>query len=333
MPKCRVLALVTITACSNNTDTTGEPASTTVTLTTTADTTAADTTPSSSDPTTTAPDPSTTSTTSSTTTTTVDPTTTAETTSETTAESTGAPLACPIGFFCEDFESHPAGTVPGAPWTADIGDASLLVDTSKSVSGTNAIHLTTGNAYGGRALLGINVPELFPATHLYGRLRMWLTQASPDGVHWTMIAADGTTQAPGVWGDQPFAATIRYGGQHQQRLMANYDTPGYYNDSGPGSDCWHHSEQKIPEQAWTCMEWEFNSDTREMHFWLDGQEVADLTVGGMGQGCINHDTMDQWYYPTLENMTFGWVDYQDGGSRELWIDDITIGPTRVGCDP
>lgn len=247
--------------------------------------------------------------------------------------STGEPVTCPPGFFCEDFEGHPEGAAPGAPWTNDIGEGSAVVESGKSVSGARAVHFTTGNAYGGRALLGLDVPEVFPTKHLYGRLRMWLTQASPDGVHWTMIEANGPTQAAGVWNDQPFSATIRYGGQHEQRLMANYDTPGYYdNNMGPGSDCWHHSQQKIPEGVWACMEWEFDSDGRTMRFWLDGQEVADLTVGEMGQGCIHHDTMDQWYYPNMERMSVGWVDYQDGGARELWIDDITVGPARVGCE-
>lgn len=258
---------------------------------------------------------------------------TATSTTTDTTDTTGAPLACPPGFFCEDFEDDLAGQVPGAPWQPDIGDASAVVDTSKSASGNNSVHITTGNSYGGRALLNLDTPDVFPATHLYGRMRVWLTQASPDGVHWTMISADGTAQAPGVWNDQPFAATIRYGGQHEQRLMANYDTPGFYSNEGPGSDCWHHSEQKIPEQTWTCMEWEFDSDTRTMRFWLDGAEVPDLTVGAEGQGCVHHDAMDQWYYPSLDRMSFGWVDYQDGGSRDLWIDDITVGPSRVGCNP
>ena len=80
------------------------------------------------------------------------------------------------------------------------------------------------------------------------------------------------------------------------------------------------------------MEWEFDSDSSTMRFWLDGQEVADLTVGDMGQGCVKHETMDQWYYPTMEHLSLGWVDYQDGGARELWIDDVAVGPARVGCD-
>jgi hypothetical protein len=246
--------------------------------------------------------------------------------------STGAPVACPPGFFCDDFEGHPAGAAPGAPWQADIGAASLAVEAGMAVSGSRAVHLQTGDAYGGRALLRLAVPEVFPTTHLFGRMRMRVTQASPDGVHWTMIEASGPTQAPGIWNDQPFAASLRYGGQHQQRLMANYDTPGFYSDQGPGSDCWNHSETKIPEGAWACMEWEFDSDAGQMRFWLDGAAIDDLTVGGEGQGCVHHDTMDQWFYPTMESVVVGWVDYQSGGGRELWIDDVAVGPARVGCD-
>ncbi|HEY0134305.1 MAG TPA: hypothetical protein VGB85_09500 [Nannocystis sp.] len=336
--------LLLFTACTDSGEGQTDPAGTTTTATTTGvttglsstgdgSTTAPTTEPTTTPTTTTAPETGTTGeppvTTEPDTSTTVPDTST----SDTGDTSTGEPVTCPPGFFCEDFEGHPEGAPPGAPWTTDIGDGSAVVESGKSVSGTRAVHFNTGNAYGGRALLGLAVPEVFPTKHLYGRLRMWLTQASPDGVHWTMIEANGPTQAAGVWNDQPFAATIRYGGQHDKRLMANYDTPGFYNNNmGPGSDCWHHSQQTIPEGVWACMEWEFDSEGRTMRFWLDGQEVADLTVGEMGQGCINHGTMDQWYYPDMERMSVGWVDYQDGGARELWIDDVTVGPARVGCE-
>lgn len=269
--------------------------------------------------------------------TTVEPTTTGPTTTDATTttgddtnttgdDTTGAPVGCPPDFFCDDFEMHPEGAPPGEPWQTDIGQASALVEAGKAVSGTRAVHIKTSDGYNGRATIRVAVPEVFPSQHLFGRMRMWLTEASPDGVHWTMIEARGEFQQDGVFNGQPFDALLRYGGQHNKRLMANYET------SGPGTDCWHHSQQTIPEQKWACMEWEFDSDNSTMRFWIDGTEVADLNVGMMGQGCGKNDLMGQWYYPTLEHMTLGWIDYQNGGGRDLWIDDVAVGPSRVGCD-
>lgn len=57
-------------------------------------------------------------------------------------------------------------------------------------------------------------------------------------VHWTMIQAGGLVK------DQSYRAVYRYGGQIAlpdgggSQLMANYDTPDFYQNIGPGTDCW-----------------------------------------------------------------------------------------------
>ena len=67
--------------------------------------------------------------------------------------------------------------------------------------------------------------------------------------------------------------------------------------------------------------------------WLDGDPVDNLELGTSGEGCVNPGTANVWYYPdSFETLQLGWVDYQtNGGERELWIDDIALGPARLGC--
>ncbi|EDM73706.1 hypothetical protein PPSIR1_16830 [Plesiocystis pacifica SIR-1] len=243
--------------------------------------------------------------------------------------------SCPVAaLVCEDFEGQPLGQAPGAPWTPE-GEGTALVDDQRAFGGRHSLRLETTAGWDGRALLGLSDAALFPTTHLFGRARLYLTEASPDGVHWTMVQASGPTEAEGVW-DGPFTAELRYGGQHQQRLMANYDTPGTYDTppAGPASDCWQHSQTVMPQGQWTCMEWEFDAETDTMRLWFDGAAIEDLTVGTMGEGCVNPGTAEVWYYPdSFEAMHIGWVDYQNtGGSRELWIDDVALGTERMGCD-
>ncbi|MEM9458449.1 MAG: hypothetical protein AAGF11_30005 [Myxococcota bacterium] len=255
--------------------------------------------------------------------------------------STGDPVGpapgCPdieAAMFCDDFESYSVGDAPAGPWTPE-GMGSAQIDDSQVFSGSQAVRLDTMAGYNGRALLGLDEESVFPTTHFFGRVRLYVTEASPDGINWTMIQASGMTEAPEVW-DGPFAAELRYGGQNMKQLKAGYETGGFYAvpPEGPGSDCWQHSQTAIAEGQWSCMEWEFDTDNDVMRMWVDGVAVEGLEVGTMGQGCVHPDTNDVWYYPdTFERMHVGWVDYQDtAGEREVWIDDVAIGSSRIGCD-
>ena len=95
-------------------------------------------------------------------------------------------------------------------------------------------------------------------------------------------------------------------------------------------DCWHHSKTTIPLNRWACVEWQFDGATNTQRFWLDGQPIDDLTVVGKGDGCINHDLMDNWYFPTFNALRLGWEHYQLGPG-EAWIDDVAVDSKRVGC--
>ena len=82
------------------------------------------------------------------------------------------------------------------------------------------------------------------------------------------------------------------------QLMANYETPDSYNGTGPGSDCWKHSNKiVVPVGAWSCAEWQFDGPTNTMRFWLDGAAVDTLTVMTTGSGCVNQSATYQWTAP------------------------------------
>lgn len=264
-----------------------------------------------------------------------------ETTDASAESSTGEPVGpapgCPdieAAMFCDDFESYGVGDAPAGPWAPE-GMGSATIDDSQVFSGNQAVRLDTTAGYDGRALLGLDEASVFPTTHFFGRVRLYVTEASPDGINWTIIQSSGMAEAPEVW-DGPFAAELRYGGQHMKQFKAGYDTGGFYATppAGPGSDCWQHSQTAIAEGQWSCMEWEFDTDNDVMRMWVDGVAVDGLEVGTMGQGCVHQETNDVWHYPeTFERMHVGWVDYQDtAGEREVWIDDVAVGSSRIGCD-
>jgi hypothetical protein len=164
-----------------------------------------------------------------------------------------------------------------------------------------------------------------------------LDAAPTTAVHWTILQGSGLI--PG----QSYHALYRYGGQHPvmqgstfvgSQWMANYETPDSYSGNGPGSDCWRHADKVvIPVGTWSCVEWQFEGATNTMRLWLDGVAVPTLTNTGVGQGCVNQPASYTWTAPRFDRLDLGWESYQQDSARTLWIDDVAVGTTKLGCPP
>jgi hypothetical protein len=232
----------------------------------------------------------------------------------------GAASGCQGALLCDDFESY--ADTPGAPWKVTKNSAgNVVIDGAQHRSGSKAVKFTTSGAMSYQQAF-ISLEKIFPIANnaFYGRMMIYATAAAKDGVHWTMIEGEGANTAEGIDNAQ-----VRYGGQQMKSLMANYDS------SGKKSDCWRHSATKMPEAKWACMEWYFDGATNTQKFWLDGKAIDDLTVMGQGDGCINQDTGGKWIYPSFSRLNLGWTSYQTDDPREVWIDDVAIGTSQIGC--
>jgi hypothetical protein len=238
------------------------------------------------------------------------------------AEPAAAP-ECTAGL-CDDFDSYPAGGPPQGIWKVDTRNGgTVTVDTVHAFSPPNAVHVVSpGSQSYERAFMSIEGEPLLPlpGNEIFGRMMVFATEVPAGEVHWTIVQADGPVPAMNI----PWAA-YRYGGQLiPKRWMANYDT------MGPPSDCFQHSQTSIPQNRWTCVEWQFNGPRNELNFWLDGQALGDLTVIQRGEGCVAQGTQGNWFAPTFSALRLGWEHYQQAPG-ELWIDDVSIGAERIGC--
>lgn len=214
--------------------------------------------------------------------------------------------------FHDSFEYYDVGVAPLGPWSK-TGAGIVRVDTTKSYTGKQSIYFESGEGFNNRAFLRLEGTPLFPFMYnrISGSFYIWLDEASPNGIHWTMVQATGKVK------DQDFKSEIRYGGQHEKKLMANYDT------KGKKTDCWHHSDLMMPEKEWAKIGWQFDGKNQLMKFWLNDELIEDLTVLGKGQGCVSHELDDQWIFPVFDELMIGWVDYQTGGgTRRFWIDEV-----------
>jgi hypothetical protein len=242
----------------------------------------------------------------------------------------GAASGCADLPLCEDFESYDVGQTPNGIWQKQ-GGGSATVDTTRPFRGEQSVHLVTGESEGGRVWLHTETDEVFPTRHFFGRFWLYLDALPTTEVHWDMIEAQGTADEPAAW-DDPFEIALRYGGQLDENLLANFETPGSYSGDGPRTDCAKFSETRMPFGRWACMEWELDSDAEVMRFWLDGDAVEDLEVRKVGTQCISDGTDGVWSYPTFESLNIGWREWWEAGSRELWIDEIAVANERIGCD-
>jgi hypothetical protein len=241
---------------------------------------------------------------------------------------------CATAILCDDFESYTTGQAPNGKWSAHTNSGGIVaVDSAEHVSGSKAVKFTTPMASNSKTAFIRLTNAVFPimGNAFYGRMMVRLESEPTMSVHWTLI------QGGGVVPNQTYHALYRYGGQmpvsQGSQLMANYETPDWYsNKNTQGSDCWHHSNAKvIPAATWTCIEWKFDGPTNGMQMWMNGTALTDLTLTGKGDGCGNGPNDLTWTAPNFDTLDLGWESYQADGARTVWIDDVAISTTRIGC--
>lgn len=211
---------------------------------------------------------------------------------------------------------------PGQPWTVEVNGGDVKISDQRAFSGDKSVHVSNTQGAYKRAFFSVAGAPVFPAAgqQMYGRMMMWLDATPAGSVHWTFIQGEGPSD------DGSYDIFYRYGGQHEGKLMANFET------QGKATDCWDHSDTVMPTQTWTCLEWRFNVATDEMQFWLDGDEVTDIHTTGMGQGCIADDLQGAWPAPqSFEVLRLGFEKYQESAALDAWIDDVAVSTERVGC--
>ena len=255
---------------------------------------------------------------------------------------------CQSALFCADFEDAAADAPPAAPWSVVQTNGSVIVDAQRPFRGSKAVKATTlstaasGQTYK-RALIGLASTPVIPVPNnaFYGRMMFYVESVPQASLHWTFIDASGPIAG------QDYTSVYRYGGQlpvmengtfQGSQLMANYDTNDWYGTPkrGPNTDCSQQADkQVVPVGKWSCAEWYFDGQSNQMKFWLDGTEITSLEIDGKGAGCTGVDAKDvpdyPWAAPTFSRIDMGWESYATDDERTIWIDDVVISQTQVGC--
>jgi hypothetical protein len=220
----------------------------------------------------------------------------------------GATLCDGFETMPSDFTANPAGSMTadttqfyrGATSMKFSSSTQAYLTESKTFTGTTK---ATNNNFWGRYffLSGVATTAAVPQSHaVFGTMMGTDTSsANADAFHF-VGGSRGKLQT-----QIQFAADV---------FSDNEKTPAMTDPSFP-----------IMSDGWQCWEWQITSDD-SYHFYIGGAEVTEMAINaGMGMGGKSFSPL-----PTVTSLEIGWQ-YFGTGLFSGWIDEVAIGPNRIGC--
>jgi len=236
---------------------------------------------------------------------------------------------------CESFES---GALDPSSWSID-GQAPTI-DSVHPARGKKAVHIK--NAGGSATHLRESKTFREPDNTYFGRVFIYFQslptpKAGFSYSHWTLLAASG--DGPGGGGEIRFGGQMdkglnRFGvGTDNQQPGATGDWTNYDHDPAPDGTASH-----VPTGQWLCIEWmHAGPPTNQTKMWWDGTEHTSIATTKTSLGvelakAKPGDGMTDFILPNFTSLWLGWQAYQGSDETfELWMDEIAIDHTRIGC--
>jgi hypothetical protein len=221
---------------------------------------------------------------------------------------------------CDNFDQYPTASAPAGGWTAALrGDGKIVVDTAQAFSGKQSLHVT-GKMNKDHANISRPIQNASPTAYVRFMYYMKSYPASA-GVH-TRLARLGTMQAAS---GNPYTSysLASYNGIAIERVNSIYlrDTGTKLNDSQL-------------RNRWSCLEFAVDmsggAGKVKVNIWIDGKELTLSPAGSSSHG----QTDATWDPLAFEVFMLGLDGYQDDAEvADYWIDDLSVTPQRVGCNP
>ena len=180
-----------------------------------------------------------------------------------------------------------------SPFKVKMGSGyTVAVDTTQAHSGTKSIHISAPTATGAGALTETKTFSGATATDWWGRV-FFRFKAPADG-HQMFIA-------------------VNVSGNQFRLFNTLGSTKIQLNDQK--ADKFTALTQSITMEKWFCYEWHMTPTTTTAY--VDGQQ------GGMVSWAVSGAT----------SLQIGYERFQAAKTAgEIWIDDVAIGTSQIGCD-
>ena len=229
---------------------------------------------------------------------------------------------------CEDFESSTAGAVPNtAVWSVGgpncfDGSGKAVIDSTQAHTGTRSVRIDPGSNYCGHAFIINNkVASMGPV--VYGRFYLRLAQALGDP-HVTIMSMHDAVEST-----DSNAQDLRMGGQSGILMWNRSKDDATLPSLSPVGIA---MSVKLPTATWTCVEFGLDADMGTMQTWVDGKAVAGLQLDGTATADVDASWLGSRpsWRPKITDLKLGWEAY-GGASNTVWIDDVALHTSRIGC--
>lgn len=224
---------------------------------------------------------------------------------------------------CEDFESTAEGAVP-AGWTKE-GQIAVAADQAKG--GTKS--LKVGDDEKGPRRISRSATELGAAHwgRLFYRVALPVPAVNPGKnggntvIHSTLV---------GLLGPRPAGGTAEYRVLDTIMNQSKKHNFIYNVQITNGGEFGHETGYTYDyKDSWTCAEWHVDNAAKSYTLYIDEMEIAGVKVVGdkAVSGGANAELP-----ASFTKMNIGWYNYQAGdGGFTVWIDNVAMNGTRVGC--
>jgi hypothetical protein len=202
-----------------------------------------------------------------------------------------------------------------------MGSLSALADATQTHNSSKlAAHFVT-DSQGSMVFLERTLPSglnhLFVRAYVYLKSSIGNSPASANDNHETLM---GLTMTPNNGDNQ-----LRFG-QAKGAIGMN-QVPS--DDFSPVMAKWN-SGPKISAMMWHCIELEFNGTTsyNSYNAWSDGTLVDSISSSA---DWAHGTTTAGWMNGYFNSFMMGWQSFSSM-SNEVWVDDLVLSTTRVGCN-
>jgi hypothetical protein len=236
--------------------------------------------------------------------------------------------ACSSLALCDDFESGTVGAVPdSARWAVGgpncfSGSGKATVDGSVARSGSKSVRIDPGPDYCGHAFIETAAINTLGAVR-YGRFYIRLAKAL-DAAHVTFLSMRDANDVSGTQSQE-----LRLGGQSGIIKWNRSKDDATLPTLSPQGIA---MSLPLPANTWTCVEFKFDQTDGTIQTWVNGVAPAGLQQDGVATADVDQTWLAQInnWRPNLNLMRLGWEAY-GGQTNTVWIDDVALGSTRIGC--
>lgn len=239
------------------------------------------------------------------------------------AEAPPVARGCASFALCDDFEAASVGGPPEASrWTVGApnvtGTGTVAIDGTQHHSGARAVKVTGQGGYSNHIFFtnASAISSLGPT--VWGRFYVRLSDPLGDG-HVTFLAMKDAAD-----GDK----YLRMGGQAKILMWNRESDDATLPALSPAGIA---QSRVLPANQWLCVELMVDGAAGRLRTWVDGAEIAGLTIDGTSTPEIDEPWLRKTgWRPALKDFALGWESYA-GQPMTLWFDDVALDGARVGC--